>query len=289
MTALKKTIASFKQYLEELGYSKMSCDQLPKSVGEFIDFHSLSSLRAVERGQIHDFYEWLQIRPNKRREGALSEMSIVHGMFSLRIFFGWLEKTGQLSENPMSGIRIRRAVATVREPLTEEEIGLLFGIAERLRDRAILHLFYSCGLRRSEAERLNIRDVAFKKRLLYVREGKGARRRAVPMPQKVAAELEAYYLEERMKSKIIKNEDAFMISQFGKRMSGSGYYVIFKSLVKTTAIEREVSLHHLRHSIATHLLKAGLSVEAVRDFLGHRQLESTQVYVKVSQDQLKGL
>jgi integrase/recombinase XerD len=149
-------------------------------------------------------------------------------------------------------------------------------------------LFYSCGLRRSEAEALNLRDIHFKSCLLYVREGKGAKRRSVPLTKKVSDDLLYFFSIER---KDIKTDtQAFIVNRLGRRMSGSGYNIIFKELLaksKISDLKPETSLHHLRHSIATHLLESGLSIEYVRDFLGHRHLESTQVYTKYFSFQLK--
>lgn len=94
-------------------------------------------------------------------------------------------------------MKFKRPKQNVKEPLAIEEIQQLLTAATTLKQQAILHLFYSCGLRRSEGEALNINDIHFKQQLLYVREGKGAKRRVVPMTEKVAKELEDYYLGER--------------------------------------------------------------------------------------------
>ena len=83
--------------------------------------------------------------------------------------------------------------------------------------------------------------------------------------------------------------EAFILNRIGRRMSGNTYNRIIKEIVVKSGIERLCTLHHLRHSIATHLLENGLSLENVRDFLGHSYLEATQIYVKVSKYQLKSL
>ena len=111
-------------------------------------------------------------------------MMISHYVYALRTFFTWLEVTEGLDYNPISGLKFRRPRQNVREPLTTEEVQALFTAATTLKQRALLHLFYSCGLRRSEGEALNKADVHFRDGLLYVREGKGAKRRVIPMPQK---------------------------------------------------------------------------------------------------------
>jgi integrase/recombinase XerD len=114
--------------------------------------------------------------------------------------------------------------------------------------------------------------------MLYVREGKGGKSRAVPMTEKISEELKAYCYQER-KSK--PNELAFITNNWGTRTTGGKCNNVLKELQQRSGIEKDVSLHSLRHSIATHLLESGLSVEYVRDFLGHSYLESTQRYTHI--------
>ena len=183
--------------------------------------------------------------------------------------------------------------------MDQEEIGQLFEAAVTCKETAILHLFYSCGLRRTEAENLNSADIHFGKNLLYVREGQGAKRRAIPLNGKVRKELENYYNNARLPSGMerttvnqeacLPDRQAFILNRTNARMRGDSYNRALKKIIERTGINRETTLHHLRHSIATHLLENGLGIELVRDFLGHRHLEATQVYTKVRAGQLKDL
>jgi integrase/recombinase XerD len=111
----------------------------------------------------------------------------------------------------------------------------------------------------------------------------------VPMPAAVAKELEAYWLQERCgySAKKVKDQEAFMLNRVGGRMSGAGYNDLFKALAGRAGLSPDITLHHLRHSIATHLLQSGMSLEYVRDFLGHYHLETTQLYARPSAEQLR--
>jgi integrase/recombinase XerD len=120
---------------------------------------------------------------------------------------------------------------------------------------------------------------------LYVRDGKGAKRRVIPLNQTVKNDLENYCKKYRKD----KNCEAFMLSRIKHRMSGDSYNRTLKQLLQRTEINKEITLHHLRHSIATHLLENGMSIEFVRDFLGHSHLETTQIYAKVKNYQLQKL
>jgi site-specific recombinase XerD len=279
----------FRNYLTQIGYSKSSCLMLPDCVRDFLAYNNITDLKQINQAHINSFYEWLQIRPHKHKQGGLSEIYINHHVYALRVFFTWLEKTEQIQHNPISAIKFKRPVSNSRQPISIEHIQDLFASCVTAKETALLHLFYSCGLRRTEAVLLNSNDIHFKQQLLYVREGKGAKRRVVPMTARVAKELETYYVTERLTLTNVKDHDAFMINRVSERMSGDSYNRELKTILERAEISTENTLHHLRHSIATHLLESGLKLEDVRDFLGHSHLESTQIYTKVNQTQLRSL
>ncbi|HYC29515.1 MAG TPA: tyrosine-type recombinase/integrase [Chitinophagaceae bacterium] len=286
---MQAIVQSFRNYLYQVGYSEGTRQMLPALVDEFLQQQSITDISFIEQQKVKNFYEYLQVRPLQRRSGALSEMMISHYVYALKTFFTWLEITEQTDYNPISGMRFKRPKQNPREPLSKEEVQELFTAATTRKQTALLHIFYSCGLRRSEGEMLNINDIHFRNQLLYVREGKGAKRRVVPMTEKVSRELEGYYLQERTGSvaRKVKDEDAFLLNRSGGRMNGEQLNKALKELLDKAGITKEITLHHLRHSIATHLLQSGMSMEYVRDFLGHGFLETTQIYAKPKAEQLK--
>ncbi len=288
---MKPILQSFKNYLYQAGYSDTIHRMLPTLVKEFIIQQEITDISFVEQKRVKSFYEYLQTRPLRKRSGALSEMMIRHYLYALRTFFTWLEVTEQADYNPISGMKFKRAKQNIRKPLSLQEIALLLESVTTLKQRALLHIFYSCGLRRSEGESLNTGDIHFKQRVLYVRRGKGAKRRAVPMTDRVSRELEEYYLQERCGNSVkkVRDEDAFLLNRTGGRMSGDQLNTLLKELAQKAGLEKEITLHYLRHSIATHLLHGGMNMQYVKDFLGHSFLESTQVYAKPNAEQLKGL
>ena len=270
---------------------------LPSCVYEFLsclEEKGIYRVRDIEPHHIQEHYEYLSTRPNKRKPGGLSSVMINHHIYAIRVFLNFLEQTGEITENPISGLIFPRPESKPREILTIQEINKLYEVAENYRDKAIIGIYYGCGLRRSEGVALNIKDISFKSSLLYVREGKGKKRRVVPISEKVKEDFKNYYYTERntyttKRTGKPENTLSFILSNQGNRMSASTYNKIIKELVKKAGIEREISLHSLRHSIATHLLNNGLSVEYVRDFLGHKHLESTQLYTRVKNKQLWNL
>lgn len=279
----------FRQYLIQLGYRGSSQNMMPRCAGDLLRHHHVTDVNAITSHHIATFHQHLYQRPSRTHGGGLSDTYIHHHITSLRAFFNWLEQTGQITRNPISPMKFRKPAVNTRQPLTWEEIKVLFGAAQTLKETAILHLLYSCGLRRSEAVALDIADVHLKSQVLYVRSGKGKKRRAVPMTAAVCRDLETYFLRERTQVEPGHDQEAFILGKKGQRMGSSTHYSTVKAMMKRAGISGEASPHHLRHSIATHLLESGLSMEHVRDFLGHSRLESTQVYTKITKQQMMGL
>jgi len=282
----EETIHRFKTHLERLGYSKTSLYMLPRCVKEFLECQGHSRIETITSADIVRHHEYLQQRPNKRRPGGLSESHINHHVYALKTFFKWLEANGEIQTNPISSLEFPSPKTKPREVLTAPEIKALYELCETFKERAILSVYYGCGLRRTEGIKLDLKDVHFRTGLLYVREGKGAKRRVVPMSKQVQDDLKTYVFKERRTK---QGETAFLIGHTGMRMSGDRAGKILKELLEKAEIKREITLHSLRHSIATHLLEAGLDVENVREFLGHSHLESTQIYTRISKQQLRKL
>ncbi len=288
-------IEKFKTHLTQLGYSKGSLLTMPNCVSDFFAIHPNKKVNQITIKEITVFYEYLQNRPYKTKHknkyhtgNTLSESYVYSHITALRLFFNWLEITGQLRYNPISAMKFKKPINNERQPLSKVETEELFAAAATLEETALLHIFYSCGLRKTEGKDLNINDINFKQKLLYVREGKFKKRRVIPITAKVAAALEKYYQQHRSKINTVEKE-AFFINGIRTRMSGDSMNKLLKKILARTAITRQVSLHFLRHSIATHLLESGLSIEFVSAFLGHSNLEATQIYTKVCKHQLRKL
>jgi integrase/recombinase XerD len=308
-TILETTINEFIVYLHQIGYVKGSKSSITRHISEFLTY-TKQKPENITIIQIQSFFEYLEQRPMKvklpsNKTGALSSATIYGYINSLKQFFYWLEQTEQIISNPMSSFVHKALVKHTRQPLTQLQIKQLFNAADNIKEKIILHLFYSCGLRRTEAVNLNINDVQFTKRMLYVRSGKGSKRRAIPMNEKVAKDFENYYNDERMKYMFTdhlknnynlpinpdyeENKKAFVLNNHYTRMKGDSYCRVLKQIIQRTDIPIHYGLHHLRHSIATHLLENGLSLEFIRDFLGHTHLDTTQIYTKVYKKQLQDL
>lgn len=279
---MEQTLHCFADYLSVIGYSKGTQSMVRGCVREFWAWGRVVTVSGITPEAIRDFYALLHTRPLRRGTGALSAMMIGHYVYSLKVFFGWLQASGRLVVNPISGLQFDSPVRTLREPLSVADMTALFAAAETLQEQALLHVFYSAGLRRTEGVLLRTSDVHCRERLLYVRAGKGLRRRVVPLAAPVAAVLQAYQEQERDNSR----SQVFLRTPSGAPMTGAQCLLLLKTLLGRAGLPATVTLHDLRRTVATHLLQAGMRIEQVRDFLGHQQLETTQLYARPAAHQI---
>lgn len=284
-------LKSYTRHIERMGYDPGTIKTLPAPVREFF-YHlaqrGIKDIKEVTPGIIMRHYRYLKERPCRSRPGTLSESMVHSHLWAIRILFDYLEAEGSIEINPFSMLAFPSPKKREREILTREEIEKLYQACETLLDRAILGLFYGCGLRKSEAQSLDTADINFSAKLLYVRSGKGKRRRVVPVAAAIAEDLKNYCQGERLRMLRKRTdpgrEKSLLLNREGNRMLGQSYWRRLRRLVLDAGIENpgRITLHSLRHSIATHLLGSGLSIEQVRDFLGHANIESTQIYTRIT-------
>ena len=236
------------------------------------------------------FLAWLDHlgrRANQLRGGGLADATLTVFYQGIRRLNRYLYKTtGEAFELPPFKPGRARSRLMV---LTRDEMDVLYAACERdtlgLRDRAMLALYYGCGLRRSEGIALNVSDVLLGRRLLYIRQGKGSVERYVPMAEGVVRDLKTYLSHARPVLARL-DESALLVGRGGKRLKTLlprlNKLVEKASELKPALKEKAVVLHTLRHSIATHLMQAEMPMESVQQFLGHRSLESTQIYTHVT-------
>lgn len=258
-------------------------------VGEFLqrlEVQGKMQLDLVEKSDLEEHLTYLQTRPS-RVGGALSLHTIGGYVFSLRLLFDYAERHGLNGGNPLAGLALPTPPKSERYVATRAEVNALYEAAkDSPRLAAILHLLYGCGLRRMEAEALNLGDVDYRSALLYVRRGKGKKRRVIPLSEGVASGLKSYHKKERWRWATDQSGKAYLLNDRGNRMLGGTIWKRLAVLVKKAGVSQCITPHGLRHSIATHLLEEGMQLEQVRDFLGHDHLETTQLYTRVKTEEL---
>ena len=295
----KQHLLSFCEWLKLLGYSESSVYGLPKMLQEFfiwLEKKELNQLNQVTLEHTNGFIEYNKTRANKRKSGGLSACHINGYIGVLKKFNEYIKQLYQF-ELPLNAIRLEE-VAEPRLILTTEEIKALYKTTNEtpygIRDRAMLAIYYGCGLRKSEGIQLDVSDILIERKMLHVRKSKNNYERYVPITTANLKHIEQYIYSARPLFIAEKsNEQGLLISERGTRMSKARAYQLIKTLSSKAGIKKEIGLHSLRHSIATHLLQSGMELENIALFLGHRCLDSTQLYTHIvnespSQPPLKG-
>lgn len=285
-------LSSFKEWLDILGYAGTTVYNLPNHLKEFLywlEQKQINSVDHITTQLVKDYYEQLKTRSNETRYGALSKSYLNKHQQALKKFKEYLHHHNQKSFS----IHLKAESNPTEEKiniLTQSEIKELFTACSysnkrkciRVRDKAMLTIFYSCGLRRNEAVHLDVKDILFDKERVYVRKGKNYKERFVPLNPYNLRVLEDYIYEARPEFISTTESEALFISQFGRRLEGTSFANRLKAMAAATEnkkiITKEITLHTLRHSIATHLLQRNVPLESIKSFLGHSSLESTQIY-----------
>jgi site-specific recombinase XerD len=216
---------------------------------------------------------------------GISKAGVARKLAAIRSFYAALIRAGAVSANPADLVASPKQDRKLPRVLTREEMGtLLDRIPTRtpleLRDRAMLELAYSCGLRAEEVINLDTDAPDFEGERLRI-EGKGGKTRLVPMGEPAQAALSRYL--ERGRPALVGpgGEDALLVSKSGRRLHPSDVRRRLQRWVREAAIAGGVSPHALRHSFATHLLEGGADLRSIQELLGHSSLSTTQVYTQV--------
>jgi len=285
-------VANYKEWLDILGYAESTVYYLPNHLQEFfyyLEQNHIKNVNQISTKTVKDYYNYLQQRVNERRNGGLSKSYLNKHQQALKKFKEYLQNHNHTGIN----IHLKSEKQPTEEKiniLTQSEIKELFTATSQshhsqriqLRDKAMLVVLYSCGLRRTEAVSLDIKDIFFDKERIHVRKGKNYKERFVPINRTNAEILEGYIYEARPQFKEAYLSEALFLNQQGIRMLGMTFANRLKAIVASTnnknIIDKKITLHTLRHSIATHLLQHQVKLENIKTFLGHSSLESTQIY-----------
>ena len=288
-------LAEFQAFLaKERNDSPHTVRAYVRDVGEFAAFCGRFyggewRWAGVDRLAVRGFLGALQQR-------GLAKRSIARALSALRTFYRFLNLTRGVEVNPAKATRTPRLGRTLPTHLDRAEMDALYAAAEQraagngakgVRDLAILELFYSAGLRLSELAGLNEADVDLVSDQVKVR-GKGKKERIVPIGGPAGAALRRYYRHrDALVAAAGSERRAVFLNLRGRRLTPRGVQLAMKALFRELPRGRDLHVHALRHSFATHLLDAGADLRAVQELLGHASLSTTQVYTHTSVERLK--
>lgn len=286
----------FYTYTVQLGYIPHSCRNRWLRLREFLHYAETfftTDITQITTENIVSYYNYLKQQPSKKDGKPLREKTINDSIKNIRQFYDMLLHTSKAEENPVNNLHLKYPKEeSPRTALTQQELKALYHAAHTYQEKAILSLAYGCGLRVSEIIQCNIEDLHLRESHIVIKKGKGNKGRIVPLSKSVCRDIANYLYKERMQQ-LSEEKKAFIVHSKGKRMQKGTYNKILKKLIDRAGVEsikeKNISIHNLRHSIATHLIEQGVPVESVREFLGHSQLESTEVYTHVSKIQLQKL
>ncbi len=281
-----------KEYLTILRFEKNLSDNTIQSyqndINNFINFildNNIKDLNEVGPKIISDFFD-------KQRKVGRDSSTTARYMSSIKGFFNYLEDSGYVEKNPteklvhvkqsrklppvLSFVDIEKILNT---PKTDNTIGL--------RDKAILELFYSSGLRVSELINLKISDLFLNDEFIRVL-GKGSKERIVPIGSSAIKWVQEYLIKARPSlEKKNKSMNYIFLNKRGTKLSRMWIWKIFNFYSKEAGINIEIHPHTFRHSFATHLLEGGADLRAVQEMLGHADISTTQIYTHIDREYIK--
>jgi integrase/recombinase XerD len=285
-------------------YSAMTVKARRIELGYFIDWCEERSIRRpdeVTRGILERYRQHVYTYRRKTDGAPLSHQTQAKRLISVRALFQWLARQHHLLYNPASELELPKqqqrlprhilSVAEVEQVLnacdTAEPLGL--------RDRAMLETLYSTGMRRAELTNLRADDLDLNRGTVFVRQGKGAKDRVVPIGERACRWVERYLFRVRPDLVDVDDDGTLFLAKHGEGMQAKQLSVIVRNAIGRANLERfadthpNAACHLLRHACATHMLENGADIRYIQALLGHADLSTTEVYTRVSIQQLKAV
>ena len=250
----------------------------------FLTARGVRLFNEVTRRQVLEFLS------DQKRQG-MAVATIARRLVAVKVLFGYLQSEGLLDRNAVEAMNSPKLWRTLPEILAPTEVGRLVEAAAgdrvlAVRDRAILELFYACGLRVSELASLRLTDVQFDGGFVRC-TGKGDKQRVVPLGQCAADAIQRYLAEVRPRWSAKHPEaDALFLTQQGRGFTRQGLYKLIVHYAREAGLGGRVSPHTLRHCFASHLLANGAQLRAIQEMLGHASIATTQLYTHVDAEHL---
>ncbi len=288
-------LKEFKEYMQVLYRSdntiKLHLFKLQKFI-DYVDKYDLDDVRQITKHHIQEYrkYRHHRINARNRRDSVTTQN---HHLNSLRCFFGFLKRNGYITTDPVEHEdNAKEPKRLPKSALTDEEVIQFLSCPDTnthigYRDRTIIEVLYSTGIRREELLGLNIRDIDFNERTIRINEGKGGRDRIVPLGHIAKKYLENYIKGIRCEFFRSDQQDALFLSKKGNRLSKSALAEMIERYAKQSGIDKHITPHTFRRSCATEMIKNHANIVHVKDLLGHSSLRSTHVYCDLTITDLK--
>ena len=273
-------INDFLLYLEmDLNYSKNTINTYENNLNQ-LNGYIKKDLLKLNSKDIENFITSLELEPS----------SISNYLSAYKTFYNYYIKLGKININPIDVIDSPKQIKKLPTYLTVDEVDKFLNIeitdAFSARNKSMLELLYATGLRISELVSLEFKNIDLNECIVRVM-GKGSKERIIPLSDVAIEYLKIYVKDYRQK--LVKNElnNYIYLNNHGKQMTRQGVFKIIKKRAEETGINKDISPHTLRHSIATHMLENGADLRIIQEFLGHSDISTTQIYTHLTNQKLK--
>lgn len=286
MDEYEDILNDFCDYLKiDKRYSDLTVESYRTEIKGYLDFFKEKNIKVkdIKNSDIKDYLAYI-------KKGETSERTLAHNVSVIRTFYKFLLTLKIIERNPTEFLELPKLRKKLPTVLSKEEVEKLLDIdltdCYSYRNKAMLELLYSTGLRVSELVNLELSNIDLENCTLKT-IGKGNKERIIPISDYALYYVEKYINEYRgsMLKKGVNNY--VFINNHGNVMTRQGFFKIIKKLAVEKNIKIPISPHTLRHSFATHLLDYGADLRSIQEMLGHSNLSTTQIYTHVSSEHLK--
>jgi integrase/recombinase XerD len=289
---ITETLSRFDEHLKACGFAQLSRASYARSMKKLCHYLEYSN-NPMEVDQIRRDH-LLEFLSNCEQQQEEKRSSIILRLLICKKFFGWLRQERMIAEDPAVTIPVPKEEKKAPRYASPQQIESLLNqpditAPQGLRDRALLEVIYSSGLRISEALDLEIRDMNFEEGFIHVRNGKGGKARTVPVGATAKQWLSRYMVEGRKRLLSCSCTQIIFLNQSGERLSRQQAAAAVRAYARSAGLPAYVTPHLLRHCCASHMLQNGAGLPYIQEQLGHSCLESTQIYLAVRFDELKNV
>ncbi len=282
-------------YLKSKGFKAGSIKDTAKHLDTFnlwLMEIKQQELNQVTGRTIREYQTYLNNDYRKNNGQKIAAVTIIIKLNTLKRYFKYLVKHKEILLDPSVDIEIPKVRNYLpRHILSQEEAERLLGLPDKtmmgIRNKAILELLYSTGMRGQELCNLEIYDLNLKEQTIHIRAPKNRKDRIIPLGEKAKEALEQYLLTSRNKLSKDAKEKAVFINISGRRITQKALRCLVKKYAKKLRLDKNISVHSLRHSCAAHLLENGSNLRIIQQLLGHSSPRSTEIYTHIMPQELK--
>ena len=268
----EQSLHKFEIFLKNRRYSQSTITSYKKRIRDFLGFYHDKEIDLITNEDVQYYNYERMIK--KKVSHSMQNMFIT----SLKLFLN------TVSESKIDINKIERAKNSRKLPevFSKKEIEKILNVTQNLKHKTLLLVTYGCGLRRSEIGKLKIQDVNSDRKLLLIRNAKGKKDRFVPLSKKMVDALRTYY-------KVYKPVKYLFETNPGFPYPAETAYKVFKNALRKSGNKKDVGIHTLRHSYATHLLENGTDLRYIQEILGHKSSKTTEIYTHVSNQNISNI